>query len=205
MPVVTSPQTPITATTLPVPLPVQLTPASTSDSDSAATDQTQHKPADITRMATSRPAPAAVPAPVQLVSPVALGVQVQQQQLQAQPVAAVSSEAAREATQGAVEPKAPKKHNNVYRGMRQRCVQALCLLVVACLVPWEYLPSLCRPDPAEAYCCLSWSDVRISMYKTVGCILQVSDNVLGASGQLRSVTPVRVSACGWAHLTALSR
>lgn len=96
--------------------PIQLTPTSTSDSDSAATDQTQQIVCDAARIATSKPPSTPVTPPV--VCPVALPVQTQQ--VQAQPFAETSSDAHREQSQGAVEPKAPKKHNNVYRGVRQR-------------------------------------------------------------------------------------
>ena len=98
--------------------PVQLTPTSTSDSDSAATDQTQQIICDAACIATSRPPSTAAAVTPPIVSPVALPVQTQQ--VQAQPIAETSSDAPREQAQGAVEPKAPKKHNNVYRGVRQR-------------------------------------------------------------------------------------
>ena len=124
VPAMVSPKTPVIAQLPPVvtPHPIQSTPASTSDSDSAATHQTQQKFVDVACVATSRPLPAAAPVTPQLVSPVALPVPAQQVQLQVQarPVPETASSVTPVvAAQSTIEPKAPKKHNNVYRGVRQ--------------------------------------------------------------------------------------
>ncbi len=110
-------QTPILQQSIPK-LPSQLSSASLSEGDSANTEQTQQVLRDLTCAATS--APAAV------ISQVAMAVPAKQSQPQpipqpvAQPTAVPSTEAPRnDAAQDTADVK-PKKHNNVYRGVRQR-------------------------------------------------------------------------------------
>lgn len=100
-------------------LPSQLSSASLSEGDSTNSELTQQVLQDLTCAATSAPLPAAP-----LVSQVAVAVPPQQTQLQSLQAAQstpVSSAAGTkgEAAQNPADPK-PKKHNNVYRGVRQR-------------------------------------------------------------------------------------
>ena len=100
-------------------LPSQLSSASLSEGDSTNSELTQQVVQDVTCAATS----AALPSPT-LVSQVAVAVAPQHTQLQplqiAQPSPPPSVEAMKgEAAQNPADQK-PKKHNNVYRGVRQR-------------------------------------------------------------------------------------
>ena len=100
-------------------LPSQPSSLSLSEADSANTEQTQQVLSDLSCVATSAPAP--------IVSQVAMAVPLRQTLPQPQPlsmpaqsVAVPISEApGADTIQNSGEPK-PKKHNNVYRGVRQR-------------------------------------------------------------------------------------
>ena len=98
-------------------IPSQLSSASLSEGDSTNSEMTQHVVHDLTCAATSAPIPVpqvAVPVPPQQTQP-------QPQLQQSAPVS--NTEAVKavkaEAAQDTVDAK-PKKHNNVYRGVRQR-------------------------------------------------------------------------------------
>lgn len=103
-------------------LPSQPSSLSLSEADSANTEQTQQVLSDLACVVTSAPAP--------IVSQVAMAVPLRQTLPQPQPlsppqptaqsVALPTSEApGADTIQNSGEPK-PKKHNNVYRGVRQR-------------------------------------------------------------------------------------
>ncbi len=98
-------------------LPSQPSTLSLSEADSANTEQTQQVLSDLSCVTTSAPAP--------VVSQVAMAVPLRQTlpqplSLPAQSVAVPISEApGADTIQNSGEPK-PKKHNNVYRGVRQR-------------------------------------------------------------------------------------
>ena len=98
-------------------LPSQHSSLSLSEADSANTEQTQQVLSDLSCVATSAPAP--------IVSQVAMAVPLRQTlpqplSMPAQSVAVPILEApGADAIQNSAEPK-PKKHNNVYRGVRQR-------------------------------------------------------------------------------------
>ena len=104
---------------IPMPkLPSQLSSASLSEGDSANTEQTQQIMRDLTCAATS----ASVVSPTAVIPQVAMVPPPQQPQPQpfAQPTAVPGTASpSTEVGQDTVEPK-PKKHNNVYRGVRQR-------------------------------------------------------------------------------------
>lgn len=107
-------QTPILQQSTLQSIPSQLSSASLSEGDSTNSELTQQLVHDLTCAATSAP----VPVP-QVASQVAIPVPPQQTQPQAQPAAnpAPNTEAAK--AQDTADAK-PKKHNNVYRGVRQR-------------------------------------------------------------------------------------
>ncbi len=159
-------------------LPSQPSSLSLSEADSANTEQTQQVLSDLTCIVTS--------APVPIVSQVAMAVPPRQILPQPQPLpmpmpqpsAVPTSEApGADATHNTGEPK-PKKHNNVYRGVRQR--------------PWGKWAAEIR-DPRQGqrlwlgtfdsaievslmYFCNMLSDINVC---TIG--LYVSENTTGCS------------------------
>ena len=110
-------QTPILQQSTLQSIPSQLSSASLSEGDSTNSEVTQQVVHDLTCAATS--APVTIP---QVASPVALPVPPQQIQPQPQPAShpASTAEAAKPETVQDTADAKPKKHNNVYRGVRQR-------------------------------------------------------------------------------------
>ena len=98
-------------------IPSQLSTASLSEGDSTNSELTQQVVHDLTCAATSAPVTVA-----QVASPMAIPVPPQQVQPQPQPNShpALPSEAAKPETVQDTADAKPKKHNNVYRGVRQR-------------------------------------------------------------------------------------
>lgn len=121
-PVAASAQVSLPPQTAPAAAAVQLTQLSASDS--AATAQTQRTTPDAACVATSRPYVLATQISPQVVPQNAIpqvAVPVQTQQVQLQPIAPSGGAAnVADAAQGTAEVKPAKKHNNVYRGVRQR-------------------------------------------------------------------------------------
>ena len=98
-------------------IPSQLSTASLSEADSTNSELTQQVVHDLTCAATSAPVTVA-----QVASPLAIPVPQQQIQPQPQPSShpTLPSEAAKTETVQDTADAKPKKHNNVYRGVRQR-------------------------------------------------------------------------------------
>lgn len=114
-------QAPVLQQSLLQSIPSQLSSVSSSDGDSTNSELTQHIVHDLTCAATS--APVSIP---NVVSQLATSAPPQQTQAQPQQQASVQLATASntvpakpEATQDTADAK-PKKHNNVYRGVRQR-------------------------------------------------------------------------------------
>lgn len=110
-------QTPISQQSTLQSIPSQLSSASLSEGDSTNSELTQQVVHDLTCAATSAPVP--IPQVPQVASQVAIPVPPQQTQPQAQPAAHPASKAEPAKAQDTADAK-PKKHNNVYRGVRQR-------------------------------------------------------------------------------------
>ena len=110
-------QTPILQQSTLQSIPSQLFAASLSEGDSTNSELTQQVVHDLSCAATS--APVTVP---QLASAVAIPVPPQQIQAHSQPAShpALPAEAAKTETVQDTADAKPKKHNNVYRGVRQR-------------------------------------------------------------------------------------